>query len=562
MFAEKVEKYLHSTLSVMAIAGFVEVLVGRGFLLETPSFFPTAINMFYSFSIIFFFAWVSIKLVNSGWNFRLLSFDIALSVVLISMVFPVRISGPLVTLRMMFSLFLSFLRKTGISSFFSQYHLNPARLLIMTFVGVIAAGTAALMLPAATSDQMGADLIDALFTSTSATCVTGLIVKDTPSYFSGFGQFIILLLIQIGGLGIMTFSTLFALIVGKKLGLKQEEQMKDMLDQSSPNDMYRLIIQIIRITLIFELTGALLLFFKWSFVMDPASALKNGVFHSISAFCNAGFSLFPANLMDYVDDFSVSMIISVLIIFGGLGFVVISDVFSGIKNYNPFTLRWSRLSVHSRIVIITTGWLILAGTLAFFFIEFDNTLLNLTLRHKILASFFQSVTFRTAGFNTVDFGLVKDATLFIGMILMFIGASPASTGGGIKTTTFAVLLLAVRSLLYSRDRVEIFRRTIPHQIVYKSIAITLFSAFFLTVFITLLLLTQKDSFVNLAFEAFSAIGTVGVSAGSTWRLDSIGKTIIIILMFLGRVGPLTIALALGEVRKLNVEYPETRINVG
>ena len=419
-----------------------------------------------------------------------------------------------------------------------------------------------LMMPAATVDHRGADFIDALFTSTSATCVTGLIVKDTGSFFSGFGQMVILILIQIGGLGIMTLSTLFALILGKRLGFKQEEQLRGIMDQTSSIEMYKLIVQIIRITLFFELTGAFLLYLKWMPSMGSHIALKSAIFHSISAFCNSGFSLYSQSLNSFVGDVYVNMIFMILIITGGLGFVVINDVMKNFHNSNPFSLRWSHLSVHTKLVLICTGGLLMTGTLTVFFFEFDNALLELPTLEKLIAALFQSVTFRTAGFNTIDTAGLRDITLFIGIFLMFIGASPSSTGGGIKTTTFAVILLTGRSILTSRDKVEIFRRTIPYQTVFKSVAISLFSLTFVVVFSVLLLATQTGQFIDILFEAVSAIGTVGLSTGVTGTLDTIGKILITILMYVGRVGPLTVALALGEVRKVKVEFPTTRVSVG
>lgn len=559
---KRVFKSIYLILCLLSILGVMDTILVHGFMFYEPTFIHLIIQVIYYTLIILYVIWVAGRVVESGWNLRILIHDLLLCALLLGMFFPVRVSGSIVSFRILFSLFVVFFKKTGISSFFSLIRLNPARLLLLSFMGVITVGFVLLMLPAATVDHHGADFIDAFFTSTSATCVTGLIVRDTGTFFSVFGQTVILILIQVGGLGIMTFSTLYAIILGRRLGFKEEEQLRGILDQTSSVEMYKLIIRIIIITLFFEFSGACLLLIKWVPLMGTEKALKSAIFHSVSAFCNAGFSLNSQSFTAYAGDWYVSGIIIVLIVFGGLGFVVINDILLNSYGFNPFTLKWSRLNAHTKLVIITTTFLIVFGTIFVFFFEFDHAMLGLSTVDKLLAALFQSVTFRTAGFNTLDIASIRDVTLFIGILLMFIGASPSSTGGGIKTTTFAVLLLAVRSLLKSRDRVELFGRTVPHQTVYKSIAIVLFSFTFLTVFTILLLITQTGEFIDILFETTSALGTVGLSTGITWQLDGVGKILIIILMYVGRVGPLTVALALGEVRKVNVEFPTTRISVG
>ena len=559
---QKIISIIYTVLAALAVAGVADTVIFRGFLIGEPPFAGMIIKIGYTILIVLYLAWVVVQAIESRKRIRPMVPDIILSALIVGLVFTLRISGSIVSFRIVYSLTASFLRTTGITAYLSQYRLNPARILLLSFVAVILSGTLLLMLPAATSDHEGTRLIDALFTATSATCVTGLIVQDTGTYFSGFGQSVILLLIQFGGLGIMTLSTLFALILGRRLALKQEEQMSDILEQSGPREMYRLVMLIVRVTLFFELAGAAILYLRWIPGMGAAEALKTSVFHSVSAFCNAGFSLYSTSLTAWSGDFVINSVIGLLIVFGGLGFVVINDLIKNMRHYNPFTIRWERLSVHSRVVIITSTTLLVIGTLTIFFFEFDNTLLPLGTIGKLMASVFQSITLRTAGFNTIDIAGVRDVTLFIMILFMFIGASPASTGGGIKTTTFAVLILSVRSLLLSRNNVEIFNRTIPHQVVYRAIAITLFSLSFLAIFVILMLTTQAGRFLDILFEAVSAMGTVGLSTGVTGTLDPAGKILVTLLMYIGRVGPLTVALALGEVRKVNVEYPTTRISVG
>ena len=464
-----------------------------------PYTIHSVIHIFYGVVIILFIIWTALKIVASGWNLRALLPDILLSILLLGMVFPARVGGSIVSFRMLLSLLAMLFQTAGISAFLSQIRLNPARLLLLSFLGVISAGIVLLMLPAATADHHGTNFIDAVFTATSATCVTGLIVHDTGSFFSGFGQTVILILIQVGGLGIMTLSTLFAIILGRRLGFREEKQIQGILDQSNPVEMYTLIGQIIRITLVFEFLGASLLFLKWAPLMGADEALKSAVFHSISAFCNAGFSLNSQSLSAYGGDWYVNGIFIVLIVFGGLGFVVINDLMQNFHFYNPVALKGLKFSVHSKMVILTTAFLLVFGTLTVFFFEFDNTMLGLSTFDKLLAAFFQSVTFRTAGFNTIDTAGLRDVTLFIGILLMFIGASPSSTGGGIKTTTFAVLMVSVRSLLRSREKVELFGRTIPQQTVQKSVAIVLFSFTFLVIFSILILATQSGAFIDIFF---------------------------------------------------------------
>ena len=549
-------------LDFFSILGVIDTIVVRGFMIPRPESMKAVITAAYSLLVILYLVWVILSIIQHSSNLRSRMFDILLSAFLLSLVFPVQIGGSIVSFRIVISRVIVFIRKIFVTYFHIQVRLNPARVLLISFFCVIVIGAILLMMPAATVDEHGASVIDAFFTASSATCVTGLTVQDTGSFFSHFGQTVILILIQIGGLGIMTLSTLYAIIIGRRLDLREEESIRGILDQSSSTQMYKLIVQIIKITLVIECTGIVLLYMRWMPSMGSPEALRHSLFHSISAFCNAGFSLNSANLTEYVHDSYINIVIMFLIVFGGFGFVVIDDLVKNTRNLNPFSLRFSRLNVHTRLVLTTSAFLIIFGTLFVFFFEFDNTLLDLSTKDKLIASVFQSVTCRTAGYNTIDTGALRDITLYICMILMFIGASPSSTGGGIKTTTFTVLILAVRSMLTSRGKVEIYSRTIPHQIVYKSIAIVLFSSSFFVMSSILLLATQQGGFIDILFETFSALGTVGLSTGVTGTLNTFGKIVITVLMYLGRVGPLTVVLAIGEAKRVNIEYPITRIAVG
>ncbi len=440
---------------------------------------------------------------------------------------------------------------------------HPAVLISLSFLFVILSGTLFLTFPRSTNSHQGADVLTAFFTATSATCVTGLIVVDTPVYFSRFGQTVIIFLMQIGGLGIMTLSTATVFILGRSLGVTGRRVMENLLDESLLLEMRRSILYIIGMTFIVEGLGGLLLFLRWRHDFDVSTAIYLAIFHTVSAFCNAGFALFSDNLASYAGDFPINLTITTLIILGGIGFTVVASVI----NMNLFRKGPKRvlslLPVHTRLVVFITVLLILGGTILIFFFEYDNKLLDLPLQEKLLASYFQSVTTRTAGFNTIDIGGLKAATLFIMVLLMFIGASPGGTGGGIKTTTFGVLALSLRAMLLGRKEVEVYGRTIPQTVVYKSIAIGFLSAGFLSIILILLLSVEKASFIQLLFEAVSAFGTVGLSTGITSALTSVGKFLLCIAMFVGRVGPLTLAIAVGEKSiKAVYRYPDGKVMVG
>lgn len=413
------------------------------------------------------------------------------------------------------------------------------------------------MLPVSSMPGNKTQYIDALFTATSATCVTGLITVLTSTHWTTTGKVIILLLIQIGGLGIMTASALFALLLGKKFSLKERLLMQEALGQFSLAGLVRLTKYILIITFLVEGTGAFLLFLRFISDMPVAQAAWFGVFHSISAFCNAGFDLFGNSFESYVQDWPVNLIITSLIILGGIGFVVIVETWQARG-------QWHNLSLHSKLAIITTVVLIVSGTLLIYLFEHDNpaTLLHLRPDGKWLASYFHSVTPRTAGFNTLPTGRMLQPSLLLTIVLMFIGASPGGTGGGIKTTTFALILFTVHSIIRGQEP-TVGRRSIGHDLVGKSLAIAFLALALLTTVTLLLTVTEKHDFLSLLFEATSAFGTVGLSMGITSELTSWGKAGLILLMFAGRLGPLTLAMALTQQKpKAKVHYPEAKIMVG
>jgi trk system potassium uptake protein TrkH len=446
----------------------------------------------------------------------------------------------------------------------SEPRLAPAQLFIISFAFVILMGTGLLLIPEATNSGK-ISIIDALFTATSATCVTGLIVVDTGSYFTTFGQLVTLILIQIGGLGLMTVTTFFTLIAGKSMTVRESVLMSSTLSIRSLSRVSNLIISTLALTFGFEIVGAILLYialsgsggFEWG------SAAYHSIYSSISAFCNAGFSLFANNLEDYKGNFIVNMTITLLIIFGGLGFIAIMNLL----HYFRFGIyKKERLSLHTKIILVVTGVLIIGGTLIILAIEWNNGLEDMPLTTKLMGSYFQSVTTRTAGFNTINMNTLTSACYFIMIILMFIGASPGGTGGGIKTSTFGVFLGAIWSMLKGRNHVEIFKRCIPGEIVTSALLLTTLTLMVLSVFAFVLLITEDAMPIRIFFELFSAFGTVGLSAGITSSLTTIGKLIIIITMFIGRVGPLTLMLAISQIRQqkrsVEYEYPEESVMIG
>ncbi|MCF7913106.1 MAG: TrkH family potassium uptake protein [Candidatus Cloacimonetes bacterium] len=437
---------------------------------------------------------------------------------------------------------------------------NPPVFFMISFILTISVGTMFLMLPAATAAGTETPFIDALFTATSATCVTGLIVQDTGTYFSLFGQLVILVLIQIGALGIMTISGAFFLMIGQKMKMRSENLIQNMVGESNKLDMMKLVKNIVLITVGIEFLGAILLY--WRFSQDFGQSIHTlyiAVFHSISAFCNAGFSIFSDNLMRWYDDFSISMLIAVLIIIGGIGFPVIQEVFRIIKQKK----RIVHLSLHAKIVIFTTIVLLLLGTLIFFISEYNNIMKDYTLPQRLLTSFFQSVTTRTAGFNTIDNAALSDSSILSSIWLMFVGASPGSTGGGLKTTAFFILFATVISMFKGRKDVTAFNRKIADIYMKRVIALVTASLSLLIIMIFFLMHFESAPFAEVMFEAFSAFGTVGLSMGITPHLTHSGKIIIILLMYLGRVGPLTLGFAISQnVKKTQFDLIEEKINIG
>jgi len=440
----------------------------------------------------------------------------------------------------------------------SKWRLTPYQILSLGFAGLILTGAFLLMTPLASATGQRLGFVNALFTATSAVCVTGLVVVDTGTYFSLFGQLVIICLIQVGGLGIMTMATLMALLMRKKIQLRERLIMQEALNQLTVAGIVRLTKYVIQVTLLIEFIGGTILALRW-YPEYGAKGIYFGYWHAVSAFCNAGFDLFGEyrSLTGFTEDIMVNLVISCLIILGGIGFAVLADIWDNRK--------FSAFSLHTKVVLVTSGFLIFIGTLVILVLEYNNpaTIGNLSLQGKLLGSYFQAVTPRTAGYNTLNIADLRDATLFFVIILMFIGASPASAGGGVKTTTAAVLGAAIWTLITGKNDAEVFRRRIPSSIIYKSFSVV-FIAAALVIFVAMMLsITESFPFLNILFEVVSAFGTVGLSTGITPSLTLHGKLWLILTMFAGRVGPVTLALALAlRTKKPTIQYPEGKITIG
>lgn len=447
-------------------------------------------------------------------------------------------------------------------SLIEKLKLAPAQIVILSFSGIIFLGTVLLALPISSVESKSISLVDAFFTATSATCVTGLSTLSLADSFSFIGQIIVLILIQIGGLGFMTLSSSMTILLGKALAVKNQVMMQDLLDISSFEDLVAMIMDIIKYTLVIELWGGIFLTIGFSLEgYDFGQALYYGFFHSISAFCNAGFSLFNNSLENFATSPIINITTSTLIILGGFGFIVLKELESVIFKKRKIV----NLSIHSKIVLVTNFVLISLVGIYLFFGEFLHALSDYTWWEQLQIAFFQSVTTRTAGFNTIPLNNLHQHSLYLISLIMFIGASPGSTGGGIKTTTFAILFQSVKATLRGKDRVEFFDRTVPNSVVVRATAIIVISLIIVSFFILLMMRIETEhGFLSIFFEVVSAFATVGLSLGITPYLSAAGKLAIVLLMFIGRVGPLTMALAIGQKRQEGgkYEYPDGRVLIG
>lgn len=467
-------------------------------------------------------------------------------------------------------LLIVFLELGKASTFLPFASLSPPALLVISFIILIAIGTGLLMLPKMTADGHSMPLMDALFTSISASCVTGLQVVDAATYFSFKGQFLIMLLFQLGGLNIISFATFFALFTRKGIGIRHQSLIQANYSNESLTSSAELFRKIIRFTFQIELLSAVLIFFSWGHSMvfeSLGQRMFYSIFHAISAFNNAGFSLFTNGLMESPirGSYMLHMIIAFTLIFGGLGFGTIRDLFTLRQVRERMQKPWKSLAVGSKISLYSTGILLAAGFIIFMVIEYDGTMKGQSFGGKLVTAFFQSATTRTAGFNTVDISSLTLPVIIFFVFLMFIGASTGSTGGGIKTSTFALVFLSAWSTIRGRKKVEMFKQTIPWELLNRAFSIFLFSASIILIGIFILSLTDEHlGLARLAFEEVSAFCTVGLSTGITTELSPIGRSVIMLSMFIGRIGTLTLAFALSSRKpgSNDYKYPKANFMVG
>jgi len=442
-------------------------------------------------------------------------------------------------------------------------NLTPTSIIFLGFLLLILIGALLLMLPICHNEDVS--FLDALFTATSASCVTGLVVKDTNTAWTGLGKTIILLLIQIGGLGIMSIFSLFVLLTKKHMSLKERLTLKETINNSTLSGTVNLFLKILIATLCFELIGAIVLFTQFKPLFGTADAIFKSIFHSISAFCNAGFDILSTegtkfqSLASLSDNPIILFTLATLIVIGGLGFIVWNDIWT-------HKLKFRKYSLHSKIVILATILLISLGALMVYFFESSNTLIGLSPTNQISNSVFQSITARTAGFFSIDPAKMTDQTNFFTIILMLIGAAPGSTGGGIKVTTISILILASIFFIMGREDIQVMRNTVPRQIIFKSICIFMLAILLVFIGTTILLVNNPGiSLLDALYETASAVSTCGLSTGITTSLNAVSKITLIFLMFIGRLGPLTAIIAFSHkqlISNSSYRYSDGQISVG
>jgi trk system potassium uptake protein TrkH len=448
----------------------------------------------------------------------------------------------------------------------SRRYFSPPRLLAFSILGFIFAGSLLLSLPQAVQPGRSLSYIDALFTATSAVCVTGLVIVDTPNVFSTFGLIVIMMLIQLGGLGYMTISTVLASALGRSVTLQERLTLQEGLNAHDLEGLVRFAGTVLKLTLALELSGTFILGVRWWSELGPR-AFWYGLFHSVSAFNNAGFALWSDNLTRWRGDLTVNIVVTGLIICGGLGFFVLSEL-------TRVRVRHLALSLHTKVVLVSSSALLIFGTAAFLALEWTNPKTlggGWPLHEQVQAAWFQSVTARTAGFNTMNVGAMTQAGLFVTMALMFIGAAPGSTGGGVKTTTFSITVAALWATVRGDKDPTLFGRRIAAETVAKAFFVSLIAFLGLNVVAGIVLITEGRDLLPTLFETTSAFGTVGLSMGENGSdvalsafFTSTGKLLISGMMFMGRVGPLTLALALAAraSMKAKIRYPEGKILIG
>ena len=442
-----------------------------------------------------------------------------------------------------------------------KQHLSTTQMIALGFLAVILLGTGLLMLPIASRAPGGQDFLSCLFTATSATCVTGLVVADTYLNWTLFGQIVILILIQVGGLGFMTFGVFFSMLIGRNIGLKERNLMQESVNSMQIGGVVKLVRKIIIGTALFEGLGSVILALRFSKDMPVLKAIYYGIFHSVSAFCNGGFDLMGSreaysSLVYYVGDITVNVTVMLLITIGGIGFLVWDDL-------QKHGLHFKNYMLHTKLVLTVSAILTFGGAFFFYLTERNGVLAGMGVKDTILASLFSSVTARTAGFNTVDTGALSPASKLLTMVLMFIGGSPGSTAGGIKTTTMIVMLLVVWANLMDAKGTNVFGRRLSEDAIRKASIVFTINLSMAVVSGIILMTLQPFAMEDALFEVFSAIGTVGMTTGITRDLCTVSKCIIILLMYCGRIGSLTFALSFVERRRPDrLMRPEEKILIG
>ncbi|MWC26752.1 TrkH family potassium uptake protein [Paenibacillus sp. MMS18-CY102] len=443
------------------------------------------------------------------------------------------------------------------------FRLSPPQTLALGFIVIILIGSVIFATPSSNTNGEALPFLDAMFIAASAACVTGLSVINVGMDFTTLGQVSLMVLIQVGGLGFTTMATLIAIVLRRRISFRERLILQEAMNQTTLEGIIPLIKKVMVYSLVIEAVGAILLASRFMTEMPVGRALYFGLFHSISIFNNAGFDLFgmypdrSASLIDYAQDPFISIVSMILIVLGGLGFIVLSDLITYRQN--------KRLTLHSKVVLAASAGLIVFGTIIIFIFEYSNpnTMQPLSFTHKLLNAMMQSVSSRSAGVSTVDIGELRQATQFAIMLLMFVGAAPGSTGGGIKVTTLVVLIFAVIAMLRGREDVVLFRRRLDQDRIHKAITFTLLSFFLIVIATMVLTTTESAPFLPIMFEVTSAFATAGMSTGITDQFSSFGKAFLIVLMFVGRLGPVTLAFALArKPEKDKFRRPEGRITIG
>jgi trk system potassium uptake protein TrkH len=479
-----------------------------------------------------------------------------------------RVAVGLIVVRNIFVVLKVLSRYRRLKTFISEFARNPAQTIVLFFLAIILLGTLLLLLPLSRAGEGRLEIVDSLFTVTSAVCVTGLTVVDTATAFSPFGKTVIALLIQFGGLGIMIFAFFTFFLMRRRMSLQEQMTVSYVLDPRDMRNLSGMVFRIILITFLIEALGAAGLFFvfrgRFGGTVVP---LAFSLFHSISAFCNAGFALFTDNLESFRSDLGLNFVIAGLIILGGISFGVINNLARVVssrigKDKSGRNIPPVHLTLNTKVVLVGTAILLVGGTLLIYNLEHRANLVRYDLKTEYLSAFFQSVTLRTAGFNTIPLGNLRVSTYLVMILFMFIGGASGSTAGGIKVNTVAVIGAFARSVFKNRESVLLGRHSLPREMVNKALVIALLATLIVFSGTLLLSITEKDPPINLLFETVSALGTVGLSTGITPSLTVPGKLVIIVVMFLGRLGPLTVIAAMPQRKVYHVKYPEESLSIG